>query len=53
MHFQEDLNADSLDLVEVVMAIEEEFNIEIPDNVAEKFRTLQDVLDYFTDQGVS
>jgi acyl carrier protein len=41
-----DLGADSLDTVELVMAIEEAFDIEIPDNDAEKMRTVQDVIDY-------
>ena len=41
-----DLNADSLDMVEIVMDIEREFNIEIPDEDAEKMITVQDVLDY-------
>lgn len=42
--FVEDLGADSLDTVELVMALEEEFSIEIPDDEAEKIRTLGDVL---------
>jgi len=42
--FVEDLGADSLDTVELVMALEEEFSIEIPDEEAEKIRTLSDVL---------
>ncbi len=44
--FIEDLGADSLDVVELVMAIEEKFGIEIPDEDAEKIRTVQDALDY-------
>ena len=44
--FIDDLGADSLDLVELVMAFEEEFNIEIPDDEAEKIRTVQDAIDY-------
>ncbi|HGE72342.1 MAG: acyl carrier protein [Candidatus Poribacteria bacterium] len=44
--FIDDLGADSLDTVELVMAFEEEFNIEIPDEDAEKIRTVQDVIDY-------
>ena len=44
--FQEDLGADSLDVVELVMEVEEEFDLEIPDECAEKFTTFQDVLDY-------
>ena len=43
---QEDLGADSLDIVELVMEIEEKFDLEIPDECAEKFLTVQDVLDY-------
>ena len=44
--FVEDLGADSLDTVELVMAFEEEFGIEIPDEDAEKIRTVQDAIDY-------
>ena len=44
--FIEDLGADSLDLVELVMRFEEEFDIEIPDEDAEKIRTVQDAVDY-------
>ncbi len=44
--FVDDLGADSLDTVEMVMAFEEEFNIEIPDEDAEKIRTVQDAIDY-------
>ena len=44
--FISDLNADSLDIVELVMAIEKHFNIEIPDDEAEKIRTVQDAIDY-------
>jgi acyl carrier protein len=44
--FIDDLNADSLDIVELVMTIEKEFNIEIPDDEAEKIRTVQDAVDY-------
>ena len=44
--FIEDLGADSLDIVEMVMAIEKEFNIEIPDEDAEKIATVQDAIDY-------
>lgn len=44
--FIDDLGADSLDIVELVMAIEEEFDIEIPDNEAEKVVTVRDVVDY-------
>ena len=44
--FVEDLGADSLDTVELVMALEEEFEIDIPDEEAEKIVTFQDVLNY-------
>ena len=44
--FIDDLGADSLDIVELVMAIEEEFDIEIPDGDAEKVVTVRDVVDY-------
>jgi len=44
--FIEDLGADSLDIVELVMALEEEFNIEISDEDAEKIRTVKDVVTY-------
>ena len=44
--FIDDLGADSLDIVELVMALEEEFDIEIPDTDAEKVVTVQDVVDY-------
>ena len=44
--FTEDLNAESLDVVELVMAIEEKFGVEIPDNEAEKIKTVGDVVSY-------
>jgi acyl carrier protein len=44
--FIDDLGADSLDTVELVMAFEEEFNIEIPDEDAERISTVQDAIDY-------
>ena len=44
--FVDDLGADSLDTVELVMALEENFDIEIPDEDAEKIRTVQDAIDY-------
>ena len=45
-HFIDDLGADSLDTVELVMALEEEFGIEIPDEEAEKILTVQDAINY-------
>jgi len=44
--FVDDLGADSLDRVELVMALEEAFDLEIPDEEAEKIRTVQDAIDY-------
>ena len=44
--FIDDLGADSLDTVELVMAFEEEFNIEIPDDMAEKITTIKDAIDH-------
>ena len=44
--FIEDLGADSLDLVELVMALEEEFDVEIPDDQAEKIQTVSQAVDY-------
>ncbi|HHY50553.1 MAG TPA: acyl carrier protein [Alphaproteobacteria bacterium] len=44
--FSDDLNADSLDLVEMIMSLEEEFGVEIPDEDAEKILTVQDALTY-------
>ncbi|AYB49221.1 acyl carrier protein [Candidatus Williamhamiltonella defendens] len=48
--FVEDLGADSLDTVELVMALEEEFDTEIPDEDAEKITTVQATIDYISDQ---
>jgi len=45
-HFVDDLGADSLDTVELVMALEEEFGIEVPDEDAEKIQTVGDVAKY-------
>ncbi len=55
--FVDDLGADSLDLVEMIMAMEEAFSspnqkIEIPDEDAEKIATVQDAVDYIKDQGI-
>ena len=47
--FVDDLSADSLDIVELVMALEEEFDMEIPDTDAEKVVTVGDVVDYIKD----
>jgi acyl carrier protein len=44
--FTDDLNADSLDLVEMIMSLEEEFGVEIPDEDAEKILTVQNAIDY-------
>jgi len=46
--FVDDLGADSLDLVELIMAMEEEFGMEIADEEAEKLRTVQDVITFVT-----
>jgi acyl carrier protein len=48
--FVDDLGADSLDTVELVMAFEEEFGIEIPDEDAEKILTVQNVMDYIKER---
>lgn len=47
--FMDDLGADSLDTVELVMALEEEFDIEISDENAEKIQSVQDAIDYITE----
>lgn len=49
--FIDDLGADSLDIVELVMAMEEEFDLEIPDEDAEKLRTVGDVAKYLSGKG--
>ena len=48
--FTDDLGADSLDIVELVMAFEEEFGIEIPDEEAEKITTVQQAITYINDR---
>jgi acyl carrier protein len=49
--FIDDLGADSLDTVELVMAFEEEFNVEIPDDAAEKILTVQDAISFINANG--
>ncbi|MEK6628348.1 MAG: acyl carrier protein [Bdellovibrionota bacterium] len=49
--FIDDLGADSLDIVELVMAMEEEFDLEIPDEDAEKLKSVNDVQSYLTSKG--
>jgi acyl carrier protein len=49
-NFANDLGADSLDTVELVMALEEEFDIEIPDEAAEQIATVQAVVDYISNK---
>ncbi len=49
-HFVDDLGADSLDQVELVMALEEEFGIEIPDSDAEKISTVGSAIEYIQNQ---
>ena len=51
-NFKEDLKADSLDLFELVMAIEEEFGVEIPSEKLESFTTVGSVVDYMKENGV-
>ncbi|MBC8017084.1 MAG: acyl carrier protein [Verrucomicrobia bacterium] len=47
--FMDDLGADSLDTVELVMALEEEFDLEIPDEAAEKIQSVNDAIEYITE----
>ena len=51
--FIDDLGADSLDLVELIMEMEETFNIQVADEDLEKIRTVQDVIDFLRAKGVS
>ena len=48
--FIDDVGADSLDIVELIMAFEEEFEIEIPEDAAEKIKTVRDAVDYIEKQ---
>ncbi|HEX6852295.1 MAG TPA: acyl carrier protein [Candidatus Polarisedimenticolaceae bacterium] len=50
-HFVDDLGADSLDVVELVMALEEEFGLEIPDEDAEKITTVKQAIEYIEAKG--
>lgn len=50
--FVEDLGADSMDMVELTMAIEEEFGVDFPDKEAAKVTTVQDVIDYLADKKI-
>ncbi len=51
-NFKEDLEADSLDLFELVMALEEEYDVEIPSEDLEKIATVKDIMDYLASKGV-
>lgn len=48
--FVDDLGADSLDIIELVMALEEEFSLEIPDEAAESIRTVEDAISFIEEQ---
>lgn len=50
--FKDDLEADSLDLFELVMALEDEFDVEIPSEDLEKLNTVGDVMEYLSDKGI-
>jgi acyl carrier protein len=52
-HFKEDLGANSLDLLELVMALEDEYDIEIPADEIEGIETIQDVIDYLNSRGIT
>ncbi|HPD89811.1 MAG TPA: acyl carrier protein [Bacillota bacterium] len=49
-HLMKDLEADSLDAVEIIMAIEDEFDIEVPDEDAEKFHSVGDIVKYIEEK---
>lgn len=51
--FQDDLEADSLDLVELIMSLEEEFKVEIPDEDADKIATVGDAMNYLRERTAS
>lgn len=51
-NFKDDLGVDSLDLFELVMALEEEYNVEIPSEELENIHTVQDVMNYLKSKGV-
>jgi acyl carrier protein len=51
--FIDDLGADSLDLVELIMEMEEKFGVEIADEELEKIRTIKDVIDFLTKKGIN
>lgn len=51
-NFKEDLNADSLDLFELIMSLEDEYGVEIPAEDLEKMATVQDVMDYLAAKGI-
>ena len=51
-NFKEDLGADSLDLFELVMALEEEYDVEIPSEDLEKIATVEDIIEYLKAHGV-
>ena len=51
--FIDDLGADSLDIVELVMAFEEEFGVEIPDDAAEKILTVKDAIDFLKENAAA
>ncbi len=45
-NLEEDLGADSLDAVEIIMAVEDEYDVEIPDNIAEEMKTVSEIITY-------